>query len=245
MKRRIFFVIIATIIIMYCNDNRINNADVIAGGAIPSCPFQTPRITALLDLQLILQKGKNTFHRLENGRLFLYSKELNGITIGFVALTDSTIWYFQKLDSKWHLRDSIKFESTVSSFELVDLNGDSMVDVIIHVSADIHGQTVPFVFMANAKGALNYRKDIKLYNLSFDPKKQLVRSFYVGCAYCLHHKALYRWVNDSLRLLERVEMDLTNENHTFTRFYKAINGRLVNYKTSKDAADYDQALWGD
>ncbi|WP_431244145.1 XAC2610-related protein [Flavobacterium sp. P21] len=178
-----------------------------------------------------------------DSKFVLYGGEINNTKIGFIAVTDSTLFFYQKFKNKWILNDSIPFDTYAFSYEVIDLNGDNRDDFIINSARDTHGQSIPYVFICNEKNILKYRKDIKLYNMTYDRDKKFIRSFYESCAYCVHSKELYRWVNDSLKLIERVELDLTNENIIKTKYYKEIKGKLINYKTINGDAVYEKALW--
>jgi hypothetical protein len=181
----------------------------------------------------------------DSSEYVLYSTRINGEKIGFIAVTDSSLFFFQKIENSWMLNDSIPFDTYAFSYKIVDLNGDNNDDFIINSFPDIHGQSIPYVFICNNMKILKYRKDIKLHNISFDRNKKQIRSYYESCAYCIHTKELYCWENDSLKLVERVELDLTKENKISTRYYKEINGNLINYKTLKGGSEYDTALWKD
>lgn len=179
------------------------------------------------------------------GEYVLYSTEINGSKIGFIAITDSSLFFFQKFKNKWVINDSIPFDTYAFSYKVEDLNGDNKNDFIINSHPDVHGQSIPYVFICSDKNILKYRKDIKLHNIHYDYNTKLVRSYYESCAYCVHTKELYRWENDSLRITERVELDLTLENKISLRYYKKIKNKLSLYKTTNDEGDYEKALWVD
>lgn len=180
----------------------------------------------------------------DDEKFVLYGTSINDTKIAFIAVTDSTLYLYQKKQNKWVLNDSIPFDTYAFSYKISDLNGDNKNDFIIYSFADVHGQSIPFVFICDDNNILKYRKDIKLYNMSYDNTTELVRSYYESCAYCVDTKELYRWVNDSLKLVERVELDMTKE-QIKTKYYKPIKGKLVNYKTVNDDSNYDNALWVD
>lgn len=178
---------------------------------------------------LIKYSSLNKFLLRDNeGQFVLYITKINNTKIGFIAMTDSTLFFYQKVNNNWVLNDSIDFNSYAFSYKALDLNGNNKNDFVIYSYPNMHVQSIPFVFICDDKNHFNYRKNIKLYNISYDPQKKLVKSFYEGGVCSVHHKALHKWKNDSLIIVEKVELNLSDHQSIETKYYKEINGKFIN-----------------
>ena len=181
----------------------------------------------------------------DRGEYSFIVQKINNQRLGIIAVTDSTIWLFKNQNDVWLQTDSLKFTDFLFDYSIVDLNGDNIQDLVIYGQGNMHGQSIPYVFISDKSFHLQYRPDIKLYNIRFDPNKKIVKSFYIGGVYSTIRKESYQWVNDSLVLLQGVQRDYI-DNFTFiTTFYRLKNGRRYEYKKEKDndSKIYDNALW--
>ena len=179
----------------------------------------------------------------DSSKYVLYSDNINFNQIRVIAITDSVLIFYQQEESRFKITERIPFKTYASSFKVTDLNGDLKDDFIVMSFPDVHGMSIPYVFICDDKNVLHYREDIKLHNIMYDPDTKLVRTYYESCAYCIHSKALYRWENDSLILVERVELDLTKQDQITTTFYRNIDGKQVAYKKVLDEDEYENALF--
>jgi hypothetical protein len=137
----------------------------------------------------------------------LYGKQLKANKIGIVAIYDSVLLLYQVVNRKLNLASRIHFRNIVSDVEEADLNGDDKSDLIIYGSPNMHGQAEPFVFLQRDSITWKYRPDIKMYDVSYDPDKKLVRAYYSASGYSVMSKELYRWDNDSLRQIAGVDYE--------------------------------------
>jgi hypothetical protein len=214
--------------------------------AIESPPNTKNLKRSLLDTLIqfsSLQKGEK---RDDSSRYVLYSNDLNNHRIGLIAITDSMFFLFQKMDEKWVQTDSALFDSYAFAFDISDLNGDNQEDFIMYRFPNAHGQSRPCVFISDNKGILHYRPDIQLFNMHYDKKTKLMRSFYTGGLGSPHCKELYKWVRDSLVLLKGVEHHfLSEDKKDRTVFYSLQNGKRFDTKEviDNEEAVYDTALW--
>ncbi|WP_344823189.1 XAC2610-related protein [Rurimicrobium arvi] len=164
-------------------------------------------------------------YRDDSDKYVLHGEEINNRKIALIACTDSGLILFQANKDRLLQTDSIPFDAYAYSFEVTDLNGDGNSDFIIHSEPDIHGQTTPFVFLFSAADQLlHYRKDLQLSNIRFNAANKTIESYYEGCASCIHTKAVYIWSADSLILLKRAELNLTNPDQVTTSVYTTLNG---------------------
>jgi hypothetical protein len=166
-----------------------------------------------------------------------------------LAITDSSLFLFRKVYHGWIQQDSAKFNDHALSFDTPDLNGDDEKDIVVYGTPDAHGQSAPYVFLSDSinNWFLNYRPDIHLYNIRYNPQQKLVQSYYQGGVTDTNDKEYYQWINDSLKLVRGVEEDLSNTNNAypFVVFYKLKGRKRVTYKrqVDKTGAIYDTALW--
>jgi hypothetical protein len=125
------------------------------------------------------------------------------------------------------------------------LNGDNNKDFIVYSFGNIHGQSIPYVFISDKQSVLHYRSDIHLYNIKYDPNKKLVKSYYQGGVNSINHKEYYLWQNDSLKLFKGVERNPSNPEKATTTYYNLKNGQRNDYKILIDNTGeiYDTALW--
>ena len=175
----------------------------------------------------------------------LYGKEINKNKIGLVVIESKTLLFFQNIKNKFTLTDSFAFDNYASSFDIIDLNGDNRQDFIVYGHWDIHGNNYPNVFMCDSNNILHYQPDIQMPNISYDWNTKLVHSYWQGGAFDVHEKEVYRWVDDTLQLVGRAELDLSHERYFETRLYKVVNGKEKRYKKSRkySAELYDTAFF--
>lgn len=198
----------------------------------------------LLDT-LKMFSSKNEYLFQPNGFDYtIYITEMNKSKIGIIAISEKILYFYQFEGNRWVANDSIvNFDNRAFEISKTYLNEDSDDELLINGFPDMHGQTRSYVFMKGAKGVYKYRKDMNLSNISYDANTKQVRTYYESCAVCVHSKSVYNWVGDSLKLIETVELDLTDQKIAKTKYYKMINGKLTNYKTLNSSDSYDKALF--
>lgn len=190
--------------------------------------------------------SKNTDYRIENEKYVFIITEINNHKVAIFAYTDSLLILFQNIDNKWIKTDSIEFDTYAHSFKKCDLNGDKLDDLLINSAFNMHGQQYSYVFISDKNKRLRPRVDIKrLFNLRYDSLTNMVSSYYFAGMH-IDSKELYKWENDSLKLIRGVECSYENPNRrAILTFYIMKNGKRHNLKTiwDKDESIFDTALW--
>jgi hypothetical protein len=174
-----------------------------------------------------------------------YLREINKKKIALIVFTDSVFFLFQQISNKWIQTDSALFDSYAKSFGIDDLNGDNKDDFILYGFPNIHGQQIPFVFLSDKNKILHYRPDIHLYNIKFDKKTRLVKSFYYGGVYSIDVKELYKWEGDSLKFVRSAEYHKENSEKSYLEFHKLKDGKRFKYSQILDSTgnSFDTAIW--
>lgn len=179
--------------------------------------------------------------RNDSGEYVLYAQNTAAGKVGVIAITDSVLLLFQRVNQQFRITNRIHFANYAFDFKQDDLNGDGQVDFIVYGRPDFHMVSESFIFMNDGKSRLRYRPDIKLYGIAYDFEKKLVRSSYIGGVNDVCMKALYRWKGDSLRQIAGALLEPDPE-HPRVRAYKVRRGKLYAYKTYKEAV-FDTILF--
>jgi hypothetical protein len=145
-------------------------------------------------------------------------KIVNNRQIEIYSITDSILLLSQVGEKT----DTIHFNNYFHSFNCdVDLNGDNNKDLMIYSFPNMHGQLRPYVFLSNHEGKLYYRPELDIYNLSYDTVSRNICGFYVGGVYSESSKDIYKWENDSLRLVRGASMQYISADKSYiVKFYE-------------------------
>ena len=110
---------------------------------------------------------------------------------------------------------------------------------MIYGMHNLYGQLRPFVFLSDKEGKLRYRPDLSIYNLSYDTISKSIRSFYEGGVYSNFSKDIYKWENDSLKLVRGASMQYASEEEGYVvEFYE--KDATKPYQTVKKSSEQ---LW--
>lgn len=202
-----------------------------------------PSEKGLADSLFKYQHLTEFFQRDDSLGYVLYGKETKAGKRGAAALDDSVLLVFQGIGRQYKCTSRLRLYTSALWFEEPDLNGDGRADLVVSTTANMHGQPIPYVFMSDKQGVLHYREDVSMLGVAYDPKKKLVQSFFIGGAFDVHSKEVYRWEHDSLRQLAGAELDLP---HSTVRLYRLRHGQKHYYLTSRgEKAEevYDTALF--
>lgn len=171
----------------------------------------------------------------------LYGTQTTFGKLGVVAITDSLLLLYQaETQGHLQLKASIPFPNAAFSFKEMDLNGDGQADFLVYGMPNMHGQSEPFVFLNKGCGRLQYRPDIKQYELAYNTSNHTVQATYFASGGNAFAKELYRWEGDSLRQIAGAECDA--DQSLVTVFYLE-KGKRVGVKTYHNTAVYDTILF--
>jgi hypothetical protein len=176
----------------------------------------------------------------DSSRYVVYGKETARGALGVVAITDSVLLLYQSDKKGLQLTNRVPFPDYASRFKEADLNGDGKADFMVYGRPNMHGQAEPFVFLSKANGQLHYRPDLKQYELSYDPNKELVHAYYLASGNSSYSKELYRWQDDSLQQIAEADW---NPSKGIVTLFRPKNDKLVRVKTYHNSAVYDTILF--
>lgn len=242
--RILYFIFFLILLLTFClNNSKKKTPDYIQANLKDT--FKKDLKQILIDSLYSLSNSSDTIIHDNSSKYMVFITQLNNQKIGVITITDSDLFIFKQTNKSWIQADSIAWQDYISGFSVTDLNGDRINDLIVYGFGNMHGQAISYVFLCDNKNTLTYRPDIHLFNIRFDSSKKLIQSYYQGGITSINHKEYYQWINDSLRLIQGVEQDLSSGKNITTTFYRQKKGIKYIYRKTRDNQGkiYDTALW--